>query len=159
MTKSEYEQLYAALRKPVLRIIYASVRCDHSLANELSQQVWLKVWRYKDNDMPDARHWVYSIARSVVASHFRRAKIRNEQSVDWQEVELTDDQTERNARLTEEHDRLSRLREVLPSELHPILDAWLTGKSDIEIGRALAIPAGSVAWHKNRVREYASRIR
>ena len=161
MTAQEYSALYATMRQPVLLLLLKRTGWDGGLAEELSQVTWLKVWKHREcyrPDMGEVDDWVYQIARTTAASHFRREKIRREQNQDWQDIELTDDQSNRNAECTEANDRLARLREMLPTELHPILDAWLSSSTDFDMAQALSIPTGSIAYHKNRVREYATRM-
>lgn len=161
MTAQEYSQHYATLHFRVLRLLRDGTHQDEELAEEISQRVWLRVWRYRDSFDPSkapAKSWIYQTARLEMARHYRSEKQRRTQSADWQDIELTDDQSNRNAECTEANDRLSRLRDVLPTELHPILDAWLASSTDSDIAQALSIPTGSVAYHKNRVREFASRM-
>ncbi|CAB4162728.1 RpoE DNA-directed RNA polymerase specialized sigma subunit, sigma24 homolog [uncultured Caudovirales phage] len=161
MTAQEYSALYATMRESVIHLLRKRTGWNGELAEELSQQTWLKVWKHRERYRPDmgkAEDWIYQIARTTAISYYRREKIRREQNQDWQDIELTDDQSNRNTETSEANDRLTRLREVLPTELHPILDAWLSGGTDADIGQALSVPVGSVAYHKNRVREYASRM-
>ena len=161
MTTQEYSQHYASLHFQVLRLLRGGTHQDEELAEELSQRVWLRIWRYRDSYDPSkapAQAWIYQTARLELARHYRAEKQRRTHATDWQDIELTDDQSGRNAECTEANDRLAKLREVLPTELLPVLDAWLTSSTDSDIAQALSIPTGSVAYHKNRVREYATRM-
>ena len=161
MTDSEYHSLYASANRLVSHLTHKATRSSE-LAEELAQQAWVRAWKYRSRYSPKYGtpiQWVCRLAKNEVIRHFQREKEKRMQSIESLQREVTDDQTSRNATLREEYDRLATLRDLLPPDLHPVLDAWLSGVSDSEIGKAIGVPTGSVAYHKNRVREYASRIR
>jgi RNA polymerase sigma-70 factor (ECF subfamily) len=83
------EQAYALIFKrfwqPLLRFVQSRVP-DEETARELTQEAFLKAYRYRDNY--ETQHafttWLWTIARNTVTDHFRSAQgssFRSEQAI------------------------------------------------------------------------------
>ena len=160
MTEAEFNVVYRDCSHKLLRLLRSKYGLREELAEELASKVWLQAWRFHDRyDSAKALPitWIANIARSVVINHYRTCKNRKTYATDFQESEVIDNRTdiEESAALHDMHDRLRA--SLTPVQL-PILDAWLSGRNDVEIGEAVGLPSGSIHWHRSRIREIASKI-
>ena len=160
MTEPEFSAVYRECSPKLMRLLRSRYGLREELAEELASKVWLQAWRFHDRyDSAKALPitWIANIAISVVSNHYRTLKNRKTYSTDFQESEVIDNRTdiEEAATLNDMHERL---RDSLTPEQLPILDAWLSGRNDIEIGEAVGLPSGSIHWHRSRIREIASKI-
>jgi len=71
-----FEALYQKYRGPLYRFILR--QCQHDCADELYQDIWLKVINSRLSYKVTAtfRTWLYQIARNRIIDHYRRQKIR-----------------------------------------------------------------------------------
>ena len=78
-----FEVLMARHRRGILNFLYRSVN-NHSRAEELLQEVFLRVIRAKARYQQTARFstWLYTIARNLCVDESRRAKFRRHLSLD-----------------------------------------------------------------------------
>lgn len=78
-----FEILMARHRRGILNFLYRSVN-NHSRAEELLQEVFLRVIRAKARYQQTARFstWLYTIARNLCVDESRRAKFRRHLSLD-----------------------------------------------------------------------------
>jgi len=165
MTETEFSTVYRECSPKLLRLLRSQYGLREELAEELASKVWLQAWRFHDRyDSSKALPitWIANIARSVVDSHFRAVRVRRTYSIGIQfdregAYDIVDNRTD-IAESAALHDMHERLRDSLTPEQLPILDAWLSGRNDIEIGEAVGLPSGSVHWHRNRIREIAAKI-
>jgi RNA polymerase sigma-70 factor (ECF subfamily) len=67
-----FERLYARHRGPTYRYLLRHTS-DRAVADELHQDVWMKVVRARDRYAPDARFttWLYTLARHRLVDHWR----------------------------------------------------------------------------------------
>jgi RNA polymerase sigma-70 factor (ECF subfamily) len=73
--RAEVEALFLSTRAPLLA--YLRRRVDPDTATELLAEVYLVAWR-RHADLPtgdEARLWLFGVARTLVASHHRRAVV------------------------------------------------------------------------------------
>lgn len=84
-----FEALSARNRTLVVRYLSRMVR-NRAVAEELAQDVFLRVYRSRHSYEPSARFstWLYRIATNVALNHFRddRRRMHNV-SLDWQDAE------------------------------------------------------------------------
>ncbi|MCM2279460.1 MAG: sigma-70 family RNA polymerase sigma factor [Oligoflexia bacterium] len=68
-----FSAVYARYWEPIRRFVLGKVRDDEA-ASDLSQEVFLKVHRYRDSYRPEhaLSTWIWTIARNTVADRFRR---------------------------------------------------------------------------------------
>ena len=133
---------------------YLSRRAGRAQADDLLGEVWVQAFRARssyDQAWPDARPWLYGIARNVLRAHWRAmARLAPQVPVavsdPWPNV---DDQLDAEARGLELRRGLDSLtedeREVL------LLVAW-EQLSQAEIASILSIPPGTVRSRLHRAR-------
>jgi RNA polymerase sigma factor (sigma-70 family) len=142
---------------------YLARRSGRDAADDLLSEVWLRAYRstrYYDPQWPDARPWLYGIARNVLREHWRREGAPGRHSdplpaaVDdpWPDVDARIDAA---ARRTELRRALAALaqgdREVL------LLVTW-EGLTPAEAAVALGIPAGTARSRLHRARANLRRL-
>jgi RNA polymerase sigma-70 factor (ECF subfamily) len=133
---------------------YLARRAGRDAADDLLGEVWLRAYaarRNYDEHWPDARPWLYGIARNVLREHWRRRPAGGDQfsraSEDpWPEVDARLDAA---ARVQDLRRALARLtpgdREVL------LLVTW-EGLAPAEAAIALGIPPGTARSRLHRAR-------
>jgi RNA polymerase sigma factor (sigma-70 family) len=133
---------------------YLVRRAGRDVADDLVAEVWLRAFRGRakfDLNYPDARPWLYGIARNVLNSHWRQlAKSPPLEpaaiSDPWPDLEDQLDENERRASLLKALDSLTLdEREVL------LLVAW-EQLSAAAIALMLHIPASTVRNRLHRAR-------
>jgi RNA polymerase sigma-70 factor (ECF subfamily) len=137
---------------------YLSRRAGTQAADDLLGEVWLQAFRSRgsfDAARPDARPWLYGIARHLLRAHWHAGARplpppAPEPPDPWDDVDSRlDAQGERDA-LRRALDALPDLdREVL------LLVAW-ESLTPTEVAECLGMPAGTVRWRLHRAR---SRLR
>src|SRR3990167_1665759 len=73
MTEEEFVNLYETNKSLVKACVYPKIY-DKSMVEDVVQEVWLKVWKQKDNYTQDRgaiSTWLTMIAESVVSSYLR----------------------------------------------------------------------------------------
>ncbi len=127
------------------------------LANEISQEVMLKVWRKAHTFRPEAASlntWIYTLARNSRIDYLRKHG-RHQSNIDSEAVyhNLTDDDAPgpfQAAQQQKEKERIHALLESLPPEQRTVLvKIYMEGKKHSEIAKELEMPLGTV---KSRVR-------
>jgi RNA polymerase sigma factor (sigma-70 family) len=129
-------------------------RAGRDVADDLVADVWLRAFRGRanfDSDYPDARPWLYGIARNVLNAHWR-AVSKSPPSLPvvisdpWPEFEELIDVNEARTTLLEALNKLSvEERETL------LLVAW-EGLSAATIARMLSVPASTIRNRLHRAR-------
>ncbi|MBI3375875.1 MAG: RNA polymerase sigma factor [Betaproteobacteria bacterium] len=113
-----FEVLYRKHRGGLFRYVVRSVR-EQRLAEELFQEVWLKVIEARARYAPQAKFttWLYAIAHNRLIDHFRASGLR---SVEMMMDELPDpparagEQPEQKAEVREQGARLIAALEAMP---------------------------------------------
>ena len=114
-----FEALYRKHRGGLFRFVARSVR-ERRLAEELYQEVWLRVIEARERYLPQAKFstWLYAIAHNRLIDHFRSSGLR---SVEMMSEELPDQpapaavQPERKAEVREQGARLIAALEAMPA--------------------------------------------
>ncbi len=145
----DFEELYAALRPPILRYLWTFVR-NAAVAEDLLQDAFLQIHRARQTYTPrrPVRPWVYAISRHVALMHLRSGRRRKEMLADEQlpevpvppEMESLADRTTLHALLAGQP---RKAREVLM--LHHLL-----GLSFKEVGQVLGIAPGTAKVRAHR---------
>lgn len=134
----------------------ARMTMDRSLAEDLTQNVFLRVIKYRLSFKEDSRFqsWIYQVARNVFADHYQRQKVKGSDFVDMEKVSdyLPDNEEdmlmeEREkilhqsmALLTEEHRALlvlTRFQKMKYEEVAVIMDTSVANIK-VKIHRAIA---------------------
>jgi len=71
--QAAFEKLYGKLRKPIMSYVYGFVS-NLSVAEEITQEVFLKVYRVRETYAPTAKFstWLWTITRNAVIDHLRK---------------------------------------------------------------------------------------
>jgi RNA polymerase sigma factor (sigma-70 family) len=123
-------------------------------ADELVQEVMLKVWQKADGFNPDkasASTWVYTIARNCRTDLYRRLQ-KFDTPLSADDVSLDQDGEEPAVMLHQRRtrDRIRAMMDTLPADqAHILAKVYMEGKSHSEVASELDLPLGTV---KSRVR-------
>ena len=114
---SAFEKLYAHYRAPMFRFFTRQCQ-DRAIAEELYQELWMKVIRARESYEHSARFstWLYRIAHNLVMDHFRRD---HGQAAEEEPEELpgtADDEPEAQAISSESLARFQARLDALPDE-------------------------------------------
>ena len=125
---------------------------DHSMAEELVQEVFLKVWRSSgtfDSARSSFSTWLYRVTRSVALDLYRKRAHRIRQVSDGQlHIAAEKDSSAGPQELVDESWlswRVSRALEVLDASHREVIDlAYFGGLSQREISERTGVPLGTV---------------
>jgi RNA polymerase sigma-70 factor (ECF subfamily) len=145
--RTHYEQIF--------RLVYSIVRHEHD-ARDVTQEVWLKVWKQLAGFRGDAKltTWLHPIAVRQAVDHLRKRRRWYDRFLPFT---ITDANVEAGPEPTttvdarqdaEQSERLAQMRQAidaLPPKLRAVLAMReVQGLSYEEIARATGIPAGTV---------------
>ena len=160
-----WEQVIARFKRKVFHIAYKFTG-RHDAAEDLTQEVFLKVFRSLDkfNRDADFSTWLSSVARNYCIDHYRASKREKEVVVeDLVAFDLAPASPGSNPhRALEDRDRRRFLRrglEALPDKLREaVVLRDLQGLSYQEMAERLGLPEGTVKSRINRGREELTRL-
>jgi RNA polymerase sigma-70 factor, ECF subfamily len=160
-----WEQVVARFKRKVFHIAYKFTG-RHDAAEDLTQEVFLKVFRSLDKFHRDADFstWLSSVARNYCIDNYRASKREKEVVVeDLVAFDLAPASAGSNPHRTlEDRDRRSFLRrglESLPEKLREaVVLRDLQGLSYQEMAEQLQLPEGTVKSRINRGREELTRL-
>lgn len=163
--EAAWEQVVARFKRKVFHIAYKFTG-RHDAAEDLTQEVFLKVFRSLDKFHRDADFstWLSSVARNYCIDHYRASKREKEVVVeDLVAFDLAPASVGSNPhRALEDRDRRSFLRsglEALPEKLREaVVLRDLQGLSYQEMAERLDLPEGTVKSRINRGREELTRL-
>ena len=140
----------------------AGVSMSPSMADELIQEVMLKVWQKADKfdaGKSAASTWLFTLARNTRIDLIRRQAKHNLEVVDTDDVWPADEQESPVARLQQNRDetRIKKAMEQLPMEQAQVVrKIYLEGKTHMAVSEELQLPLGTV---KSRLRLALGRMR
>ena len=107
-----FETLYKRHRGPVYRFVLRAIK-NRSTAEELFQEVWIRVIEARSRYTPQARFttWLYTIAHNLLVDHWRRKGLTLVQLDDEAAVAAPDNP----ARQAEAREALARLLQAIES--------------------------------------------
>jgi RNA polymerase sigma-70 factor (ECF subfamily) len=107
-----FETLYKRHRGPVYRFVLRAIK-NRSSAEELFQEVWIRVIEARSRYTPQARFttWLYTIAHNLLVDHWRRKGLTLVQLDDEAAVAAPDNP----ARQAEAREALARLLQAIES--------------------------------------------
>jgi RNA polymerase sigma-70 factor (ECF subfamily) len=159
-----WELVVARFRRKVFHISYKFTG-KHDEAEDLTQEIFLKVFRALDkfNRDADFSTWLSSVARNYCIDHYRASKREKEVLVeDALAYDLAPAASGNPYRALEDQDRRSLVRrglEQLPGKLREaVVLRDLQGLSYQEMALRLALPEGTVKSRINRGREELARL-
>src|SRR5512143_3857120 len=161
---SAWDLVVARFRRKVFHIAYKFTG-KHDEAEDLSQEIFLKVFRSLDkfNRDADFSTWLSSVARNYCIDRYRASKREREVVVeDLLAFDLAPASSGNPYRALEDQDRRSLVRrglELLPGKLREaVILRDLQGLSYQEMAVRLALPEGTVKSRINRGREELARL-
>ena len=109
-----FETLYRRHRGPLYRFVLRALK-QRSAAEELFQEVWIRVIESRSRYAPQARFttWLYTIAHNLLVDHWRRKGL-TVVSLDAEDVPLESANPARQAEARESLARLLQAIEALP---------------------------------------------
>jgi RNA polymerase sigma-70 factor (ECF subfamily) len=159
-----WELVISRYRRKVFHVAYKFTG-KHDEAEDLSQEIFLKVFRSLDKFNRDADFgtWLSSVARNYCIDHYRASKREKEVLVeDSLAYDLAPASYGNPYRALEDADRRSLMRrglEQLPDKLREaVFLRDLQGLSYQEMADRLALPEGTVKSRINRGREELARL-
>ncbi len=159
-----WEQIVVRFRRKVFHISYKFTG-KHDAAEDLTQEIFLKVFRSLDRFHRDADFstWLSSVARNYCIDRYRASKREREVLVeDLVAFDLAPASSGNPYRALEDLDRKSFLRrglDLLPDKLREaVVLRDLQGLSYQEMATRLGLPEGTVKSRINRGREELSRV-
>jgi RNA polymerase sigma factor (sigma-70 family) len=159
-----WDQIVARFRRKIFHIAYKFTG-KHDEAEDLSQEIFLKVFRSLDKFHRDADFstWLSSVARNYCIDHYRASKREKEVLVeDLVAFDLAPAASGNPHRALEQRDRQSFVRkglELLPGKLREaVILRDLQGLSYQEMADRLHLPEGTVKSRINRGREELARL-
>lgn len=167
-----FEVLVQRHQRGIYNFILRSVR-DRSRAEELLQEVFLRVVRAKDRYERSAKFttWIYAIARNLCVDESRRARFRDHKSLDAKRpgrdgeagadllsrIPAPEVPTDEAAEAPTLRKRMAAAIEALPDEQREVfLLRQLSGLSFREIGETLGVPENTI---KSRMRYALEKLR
>ena len=110
-----FETLYKRHRGPVYRFVLRAIK-NRSSAEELFQEVWIRVIEARSRYAPQARFttWLYTIAHNLLVDHWRRKGLTLVQ-LDEEQLVAAPDNPARQAEAREALARLLQAIEALPA--------------------------------------------
>ena len=159
-----WEQLVARFRRRVFHISYKFTG-KHDQAEDLTQEIFLKLWKSLDkfNRDADFSTWLSSVARNYCIDHYRASKREKEVVVeDLVAFDLAPSSFGNPHSALEDQDRRSLLRrglDQLPDKLRQaVVLRDLQGMTYHEMADLLQLPEGTVKSRINRGREELMRL-
>lgn len=139
---------------------------DSETAEEITQDVFVQVWKKAQTYQPDLGRpvtWLVSIARHRAIDMLRRRRVRPSERLDGLEEEdfplktLDEDAPEHLSELSQSRERLQRALASLPEEQRRVLLlAYFEGLSHRELAEKFSQPLGTV---KTRLRLGLQKLR
>ena len=143
MEKDILEKLYKKYANQVYLYLY-SLCHSHSLAEDLTQETFLKAFCTLKAVREEMLPWLFTVARNLYLDVWRREKLRNRKTEAYKEGQSEEDilgrliSKERNQKLYQMVQRLGKL------EREAVILYYFTGLSQEEISGVLQISNGNV---------------
>jgi RNA polymerase sigma-70 factor, ECF subfamily len=159
--EAAFAALYDATAPRLFGLVLRVVR-DHAMSEEVTQEVYLDVWRQSarfDPGRGSAMSWLMTIAHRTAVDRVRASEASRRRddahAVTSQEVEF--DTTAESAQASLEAQRVRRaLTTLTDAQRHAVELAYLGGYTHTEVARLLDLPLGTA---KTRIRDGLIRLR
>jgi RNA polymerase sigma-70 factor (ECF subfamily) len=156
--REAFELLMRRYQRKVFRLAYAMLG-NAALAEELAQDVFLKIWRVLPGYRGEASlsTWIYAITRNSCLTRRRQIRNRPAASLDEPEVRAAAeapraDPPERGRAL----DAATLLAALAPPYRQALMLFYLEEKSYEEVSAMLGLPVGTVKTYLHRARKQAA---
>ncbi len=156
-----FAQLYDATSRKVFGIVLHVLR-DHAQAEEVTQEVYVEVWRLArryDSTQGSVTAWLNTMAHRRAIDRVRSAERRTQRERRHFEFQ-TDDRSPDPSELVVANDEGRRVRDALAQlsegQRTAVELAYFQGKTQREVAEVLQVPLGTV---KTRIRDGMQRLR
>ncbi len=156
-----FAQLYDATSRRLFGLVLRVVR-DHAMSEEVTQEVYLDVWRQCarfDADRGSAISWLMTIAHRAAVDRVRssEASRRRDDAHASRHQDIDFDTTAESAQASLEAQRVRRALSTLTDAQRSAVElAYLGGYTHTEVARLLDLPLGTA---KTRIRDGLIRLR
>ena len=146
-----FELLMSHFQNKVFHLAY-SMLGNEALAEETSQDVFVRIWRALDNyrGQSSLSTWIYAIARHTRVDHYRKARRVEDRE---QQVDVLPERPSSPAPESRGPDLEAMLRELPESQREVILMLKMAEMSVEEVARATSSSVGSVKQKAHRAYE------
>ncbi|MFQ6172078.1 ECF RNA polymerase sigma factor SigK [Oryzobacter sp. R7] len=159
--EAAFAELYDATSRRLFGLVLRVVR-DHAMSEEVTQEVYLDVWRQSarfDPDRGSALSWLMTIAHRAAVDRVRSSEASRRRddahAVATRDVEF--DTTAESAQASLEAQRVRRALSTLTDAQRSAVElAFLGGYTHTEVARLLDVPLGTA---KTRIRDGLIRLR
>lgn len=134
-------------RRDVLRTYIASRTHNWDEAEDLTHDVFEKLWKKRESILPEAMEaWVYRTARNLVIDVVRTRMVREKAAAGYCDMSETSPETpERDLAFQELRDLHTRLINVLPPKRRAVYClSFFEGRDTVHIARAMSVAASTV---------------
>jgi RNA polymerase sigma-70 factor, ECF subfamily len=155
-----FESLYARHKAPLYRYVLRQV--EHSIADELFQDIWLKLIHARDSYAPSAKFttWLYRIAHNRIIDHYRRQSIRPVDNNDAAIETTADRDCDQPEQRIESQDRMERLLDAITDLPRDQKDVFLLREqAGLDLGEIAELTGISFEAAKSRLRYAVRRLR
>lgn len=114
--------LFDRYHKPIFNFL-ARMTMDRALAEDLTQNVFLRIIKYKGSYREGLRFqsWIYQVARNIFSDHYQKQKNRFSDFVDVEKISEHIPDNEDTQALEEQEKLLSKSMEMLSDEQRELL--------------------------------------
>lgn len=136
-------QLYGRWRGPLHGYVLRLVGGDHQYAEDVVQETLLRAWKHVDELTPDdAGPWLYTVARNLVISGFRRRGGRNsEVPIEPKDLPPVADEVEH---VLQSWQVAEALRALSPDHRAVVVELYYRRRTVTEAAAVLGVPPGTV---------------
>ena len=159
--EAAFADLYDATSRRLFGLVLRIVR-DHAMSEEVTQEVYLDVWRQSSRFDPDrgsALSWLMTIAHRTAVDKVRasEASRRRDDAHATTHQDIDFDATAETAQASLEAQRVRRALATLTDAQRAAVElAYLGGYTHTEVARLLGLPLGTA---KTRIRDGLIRLR
>ena len=159
--EAAFADLYDATSRRLFGLVLRIVR-DHAMSEEVTQEVYLDVWRQSSRFDPDrgsALSWLMTIAHRTAVDKVRasEASRRRDDAHATTHQDIDFDTTAETAQASLEAQRVRRALATLTDAQRAAVElAYLGGYTHTEVARLLDLPLGTA---KTRIRDGLIRLR
>jgi RNA polymerase sigma-70 factor (ECF subfamily) len=136
-------QLYGRWRGPLHGYVLRLVGGDHQQAEDVVQETLLRAWKHADELTPDdAGPWLYTVARNLVISGFRKRSGRNsEVPIEPADLPPVADQVDH---VLQSWQIAEALRALTPDHRAVVVELYYRRRTVKEAAAVLGVPPGTV---------------
>ncbi len=149
---SNFETIYQANYQKVVRVCKGYVNGDEALANDLTQEVFIKVWEHLHTFRNESSisTWVYRITVNTCLLELRKKKYTK---VSAQLEQIAEAEVERSLTKENQLQRMHNCINKLPKESRSIILLELEGLAQKEIAKVIGISHEAVRIRVHRIKQ------